>query len=83
MICRGVLVILAVAYALALLAYLSGTFGWFGQTKDPLSGIFLIPLGMPWSLIDFPQRMAPVLAALAPALNLGIIWVICRKLNPK
>ena len=83
MICRGIFVILAVAYALALMAFLSGTFGWFGQARDPLAGIFLIPLGMPWVLFELPGQLGAYLAAAAPCINLAIMWMICRKLNPK
>ncbi len=64
--------------ALALL--LIGTFGLFGQERDPLSGVFLIPLGVPWVLwLDgVSDGLKPLLAILAPALNLAILAVLCR-----
>jgi len=38
---------------------LIGTFGLFGQEKDPLSAVFLIPLGLPWFIwvVGFPERL--------------------------
>ena len=38
---------------------LIGTFGLFGQEKDPLSAVFLIPLGLPWFIwVDgFPESL--------------------------
>ena len=63
-------------YTVALLIFLAGTFGWFGSEPDPLSGVYLIPLGLPWNrLIDvFPEAVWPWLAALAPSINLAILW---------
>jgi hypothetical protein len=37
-------------YAAAFALFMVGTFGWFGQDQDPLSGVFLILLGLPWNL---------------------------------
>lgn len=67
-------------YLLALALFLVGTFGLFGQTRDPLSGVFLMPLGLPWNrFVDFaPQSAWPWLAALAPLLNIGILAALCR-----
>lgn len=64
--------------ALALLAI--GTFGLFGQKRDPLSGVFLLPLGLPWNLAldTFPPEPRFWLATLAPGLNLAIILTLCR-----
>ena len=64
--------------ALALL--LIGTFGLFGQERDPLAGVFLLPLGLPWVvwLDGLPDRILPWLAALAPLLNLSILTLLCR-----
>ena len=60
-----------------------GTFGLFSQETDPLSGVFLIPLGIPWAfLVDLtPEALWPWLAALAPAINLSLIALLCRRLN--
>lgn len=71
------------AYVLALLLYLVGTFGWFGSPKGPLAGVFLVPLGLPWNqLIDWiPEALRPFAAATAPLLNLAILKAICSRLH--
>lgn len=48
-ICRVATVIFIVLYVLALAILAIGTFGLFGQERDPLSGVFLMPLGLPWN----------------------------------
>ncbi len=67
-------------YLAALTLLLIGTFGLFGQERDPLSGVFLMPLGLPWILwLDrFPDPMLPWLAGSAPLLNLAILAFLCR-----
>jgi hypothetical protein len=64
--------------ALALL--LIGTFGLFGQERDPLSGVFLLPLGLPWNhWIDWiPDGARAWAAAAAPLLNFAILSTACR-----
>ena len=79
MICKGVLAVFGLAYIAAVFIYLTGTFGWFGQERDALSGVFLIPLGLPWNLLDPPERFAALFAASVPLVNLGLIWLICRR----
>ncbi|NEX22036.1 hypothetical protein G3480_17275 [Thiorhodococcus mannitoliphagus] len=73
-------VVFGVLYLLALTVFVVGTFGFFGQVRDPLSGVSLIPLGMPWNwMIDLlPEPLWPWLAAAAPSINLGILWMLCR-----
>ena len=80
-ICNFAVWIFLAAYILALFLFLVGTFGWFGQTRDPLSGIFLIPLGLPWNLMieGFSETLWPWLGAAAPALNLVLLRLICRR----
>lgn len=67
-------------YIFAFLIYLIGTFGWFGADEDPLSGVFLIILGQPWTqFVDLlPRSLALAGAILAPAVNAGLIYAICR-----
>jgi hypothetical protein len=69
-----------VLYAVALALLLVGTFGLFGQEPDPLSGVFLIPLGLPWNrFVDyFPERLWPWLAAGSPVINYFILRLLCR-----
>ena len=82
-ICRGFAVVFGIAYAIALGVYLTGEFGLLGQTRGPLAGIYLIPLGLPWNLaIDsLPEPTWPWLAAAAPLINLGLIVLLCRVLG--
>lgn len=67
-------------YLIALGLLVVGTFGLFGQERDPLSGVFLLPIGLPWNLFldGFGEDVRPFLAAAAPALNLLILSWICR-----
>ena len=78
--CKWAIRIAAVLYLLALALLLIGTFGLFGQEQDPLAGVFLIPLGLPWVLwLDgMPERLLPWLAASAPLLNLVLLKMLCR-----
>ncbi len=70
----------ALAWVVALGLYAIGTFGLFGQQRDPLAGIFLIPLGLPWSrLVDrAPEALWPLLAAAAPLINLVLLVALGR-----
>ncbi|MGR3661814.1 MAG: hypothetical protein ACU0CA_11605 [Paracoccaceae bacterium] len=81
--CKRIFWIFAVLYGLALALLIIGTFGLFSQETDPLSGIFLIPIGLPWGLLvdQAPEPMWPWLAALAPAINLWLISRLCRRMN--
>ena len=78
--CRIIVLLFAAAYLAALALLAIGTFGLFGSERDPLAGVFLLPLGLPWNLMfdDAAERARPWLAAAAPALNLAILWFICR-----
>ncbi|MXO59540.1 hypothetical protein GRI89_08295 [Altererythrobacter salegens] len=70
--------VLLYGIALALLAI--GTFGWFGQEQDPLSGVFLIPLGLPWNLVaDRIGLAGPISAIAAPAINAGILYWLWKR----
>jgi drug/metabolite transporter superfamily protein YnfA len=79
-VCGVVAAVFAVAYAFALAVLLIGTFGLFGAERDPLSGVYLIPLGLPWNrMIDpFPEWLWPWLGAAAPLVNLAILLLVCR-----
>ncbi|KHK93041.1 hypothetical protein [Novosphingobium malaysiense] len=67
-------------YAGALFLFLVGTFGWFGEDRDPLSGVFLMPLGLPWNLLADRLGM-PGLAAglLAPMINAVIFFWLWKR----
>jgi len=77
MTCKILIGAFVLLYALALAVFFTGTYGWFGQDKDPLSGIFLLLLGLPWALIEFPARYNGYFAALSPVLNIFVLWMIC------
>lgn len=78
-ICRVVILIFALFYLLALGLFLIGTFGLFGEEKDPLSGVFLLPLGLPWNLfLDIlPDTARAWATAAAPFVNLILLRLLC------
>lgn len=81
MLCKLVLIGFGLAYVVALALLAVGTFGLFGAERDPLSAVFLIPLGLPWNLLSgsLPDGWIRALAAtLAPLLNLALLAGICR-----
>jgi len=71
----------AVLYGLALLLFAIGTWGLFGQARDPLAGVYLMPLGAPWVwLLDaFSDRALPWMAAMCPAINLALLVLLGRR----
>ncbi len=67
-------------YLVALAVLAMGTFGWFGQEQDPLSGVFLLPLGLPWNILaDRAGLGGALVAILAPLVNAGILYWLWRK----
>ena len=83
MVCRVVQVAFLLVFLGALFIYAAGNLGWFGAETDPLSGVFLIVLGMPWVLFPLDtfidQAYWPVVAMVAPIVNLAIIRWLCRR----
>ncbi len=81
--CRIALILLGVAYLAALTLFAIGSLGLFGQERDPLAGVFLVPLGLPWNrFVDvFPEPLWPWLGAATPLLNIAILAFICRKIG--
>lgn len=71
-----------ILYIGALFLLLIGTFGWFGQERDPLSGVFLLPLGLPWNqfLGALDDSLRPWATAAAPILNIAILKFLCARL---
>ncbi len=78
--CSWALVAFATAYALALALLAIGAFGLFGAERDPLSGVFLLPLGLPWTVLlgAAPEASLVWIAVGAPAINMLILWLACR-----
>lgn len=67
--------IFAALYAIAAILLAIGTFGLFGQEADPLSGVFLLPLGLPWNILaDKLGLEGAAVMVLAPAINLAILY---------
>ena len=64
-------------YVGAVFLLLVGTFGWFGQETDPLSGIFLLPLGLPWNILADGLGINGVAIGIgAPLINAAILlWL--------
>ena len=82
-ICRILVIVFAGLYLGALALFAAGTWGLVGSSQGPLAGVFLVPLGLPWNrLVEiFPEAAWPALAALAPAINLLLLVVGCRRLS--
>ncbi|MGB3711701.1 MAG: hypothetical protein WA985_08435 [Erythrobacter sp.] len=77
---KWVFLVFAALYAAALALLLIGTYGWFGQERDPVSGVFLMPLGLPWNVAGGIVGLeGPALAILAPAFNLLILLWLWRR----
>jgi len=67
-------------YGIALLLLLIGSFGWFGQQKDPLSAVFLLPLGLPWNILADKLGLAGVPSLLlAPIINASILFWLWKR----
>ncbi len=71
-------------YAIAFLLFLIGTFGWIGQERDPLAGVFLMPLGFPWNLLADRLGLDQALGGaavglLSPAINAAILFWLWRR----
>jgi len=75
----------AVLYLVALVLFAVGAFGLFGAGPDPLAGVFLVPLGLPWiRFVDlFPEPLWPWLAALTPLLNISIFYSLHRLIRKR
>ena len=77
---KWVFIVFVVLYVVALFLLAVGTFGWFGQEQDPLSGVFLMPLGLPWNILgDKAGLPGPLVGILAPAINAGILYWLWKR----
>ena len=67
-------------YILALILLGASTYGWFGQQEDPLGGVFLLPLGLPWNFIaDKIGIQGVAVLLLAPLINAGILYWLWKR----
>lgn len=78
--CRMVVRAFGLLY-LAALAFtgISAT-GWFDFARAPLAGVFLVVIGLPWTLAAawFADPLQPLVAAVAPAATLILLWSYCH-----
>jgi hypothetical protein len=65
----------ALLYLAAIALFIIGNYGLFGQPRDPLSAVFLMPLGLPWTLLADVVQPLPgrIVALFAPLVNLAIL----------
>jgi hypothetical protein len=76
--CKAVIAIFAVLYVMALALLAVGTFGLFGSERDPLAGVFVLLLGMPWNRGlsgGLFKAALPWVAIATPPVNLALL---CR-----
>ena len=59
-----------------------GHFGLFGSPRGPISGIFLIPLGVLWIYLSdalTPPEWSKIwVGLLSPLINLALLHSVCR-----
>ena len=82
----GIAIVYAVLCLVAFLLIPAADQGWLGVSKDPLSGVFVIILALPWTLllphfgdIGIAGAVAVILAGMA--FNIAILLVIGRLLS--
>lgn len=77
---RVLLLAFLALYALSVFLLAVGTFGWFGQEQDPLSGALLLPMGLPWNVLA-DRLGAPGTGALiaAPSINAAILYWLLKR----
>lgn len=75
------LILYVALYLIAISLFLVGEFGLFGSEVDPLAGVFMIPLDVPWIFMTdlLPTGFAPWLGFGAPLINIVIIQILCTK----
>ena len=83
--CRVLIIVYLLIYLATLATAYIGARGAFGFQPDGFSGVYLIFLGMPWTLAlafiegdGFPVTLGRIFVAGAPLLNVGIAALLCR-----
>lgn len=84
-ICRVVIAIGLLLYAVALAIALIGSLGLFGLQPDGLAGVYLIVLGFPWSMallplasLGVPSPILLIATVAAPLVTLWFLYRLCR-----
>ncbi len=84
-ICRVLIFVYLLMYLATLATAFIGARGVFGFQPEAFSGIYLVLLGMPWTLVlaflegdGFPVFLARIFVAAAPLLNVWIAYLLCR-----
>ncbi|WP_141728172.1 hypothetical protein [Devosia insulae] len=78
--CRMVVRAFGLLYLLALAFTGISATGWFDFAPAPLAGVFLVVIGLPWTLAAawFPDPLQPLVAAVAPLPTLILLWTWCH-----
>lgn len=78
--CRLVVAAFGLLYAIALIWKALSLISWLGVAA-PLPGVFLVVLGLPWTLAaaTVPDQWQPLVAALAPGITLLILLALCHR----
>ena len=78
--CRMVVRAFGLLYLSALAFTGINALGWFGFAPAPLAGVFLVVIGLPWTLAAawFPDQLQPLVAVLAPLVTLVLMWTYCH-----
>lgn len=82
MACRVLRIVFALVYLAAVALLFLASFGWIGTGGDPQAGVFLMVLGVPWSLIPYALADGRTFAAVnivAPLINYAILTWLCRR----
>ena len=84
-ICRALIGAAILIYLATLAIAIIGTQGLFGTTPDGLAAVFLIFVGLPWSLavtpialMGLPVVIGQVLIVVLPIVNIAILIRLCR-----
>ncbi len=84
--CLAVLAAFLVAYVFVGALAVIGSRGMFGVEPDPLSVVWLVIIGLPWTLLlgilpgdSIPEFLARLFIALVPLLNLWLLSRLCRR----
>ena len=85
-VCRVLIIVYILLYLIALAVAIVGTRGLFGVQPDGLMAVYLLFLGMPWTLVlpvlplgSMPELLGQLIVAGLPILNLICLVWFCRR----